>query len=64
MVQKHILTHLYDYIVTDIILNKSATQVNAEEAMNTYGAKVFAVARRVLRKKERKNYPIPIEFIR
>ena len=48
----------------DVILNKPATQVSAEEAINTYGAKVFAVTRRVLRKKERKNYPIPIEFLR
>ena len=48
----------------DVVLNRPVRDITPGLARQTYGADVYAVARRVLGKRERKNYPIPIDFIR
>jgi hypothetical protein len=48
----------------DVVLKKPVNQLGASEARSTYGAAVYATSRRVLRKAELPQYPIPIDFIR
>jgi hypothetical protein len=48
----------------DVVLNKSVLTVTAFEAERLYGAAVYAVSRRRLRKTELRQYPIPIDLIR
>jgi len=45
----------------DVVLGKPLTEAQARQH---YGAAVYAVARRRLRKKELKQYPIPIDLVR
>ncbi len=47
--------------VHDPLMNRSLTR---EEAVREYGAAVFGVARRLLGKREMKQYPIPIDWQR
>lgn len=54
----------HDAAKVDVILNKKAVTVSGDEARCVYGAAVYAVARRRLRKKELVQYPIPIDLIR
>ena len=49
---------------TDVVLNRRVRDISRDQAKATYGAAVYAVARRVIGKREMKNYPIPIDFIR
>jgi hypothetical protein len=44
----------------DILLNLPVSQLTAEEARQHYGAEVYAVAQRRLRRRELRQYPIPI----
>lgn len=55
--------HRTDPEKTDVVLGKPALSLG-EEARRVYGAAVYAVARRRLRKKELSRYPIPIDLIR
>jgi hypothetical protein len=48
----------------DVVLHKSVHSLGESEARATYGAAVYATSRRVLRKTELRQYPIPIDFIR
>ncbi len=48
----------------DPVLGKPVCFLGEAEAKNTYGAAVYATCRRVLRKAELRQYPIPIDFIR
>ncbi len=49
---------------TDVVLDRPVGTMTPELARATYGAVVYAAARRVLGRRELKNYPIPIAFIR
>jgi hypothetical protein len=48
----------------DVVLNKPVASLPEAEARAVYGAAVYAVARRRLRKAELMQYPIPIDLIR
>jgi hypothetical protein len=48
----------------DVVLDKLVGTISESEARRVYGAAVYAVARRRLRKKELRQYPIPIDLIR
>lgn len=50
--------------VRDVVLGKSLASLSRPEARKTYGAEVYAVGRRVLSRREQKQLPIPIEFVR
>jgi hypothetical protein len=45
----------------DIILNRPASQISPSQAAKTYGAEVYAIAKRRLSKREMRQYPIPID---
>jgi hypothetical protein len=48
----------------DVVLKKPVHALDESEARAAYGAAVYAESRRVLRKSELRNYPIPIDLIR
>ena len=48
----------------DVVLGKSIATMTDKFARITYGALVYAVSRRVLGKREQRQYPIPIDQIR
>jgi hypothetical protein len=48
----------------DVVLGKPVRALGTSEARTAYGAAVFAESRRVLRRAELTQYPIPIDFIR
>jgi hypothetical protein len=48
---------------TDVLLRRPVRNLTADLLVDTYGAAVYAAARRVLRRRELRNYPIPIAFI-
>jgi hypothetical protein len=48
---------------TDVVLDRPVGHMTPELARATYGAAVYAAARRPLGKRELKNYPIPIDWI-
>lgn len=48
----------------DVVQRKQVRMLGSSEARAAYGAAVYATSRRVLRKAELRQYPIPIDFIR
>jgi hypothetical protein len=46
----------------DVLLNRAAMWMSKEEAVRAYGAAVYAVAWRPLKKKELRQYPIPVDL--
>lgn len=46
----------------DVLLDRCVSSITTEEAVRTYGAPVYAVAVRPLGKRERKQFPIPLEW--
>ena len=48
----------------DVVLNRPVSGMDVALARRTYGAAVYATARRVLGRQEQKQFPIPIDLVR